>query len=59
VNGRTAKKLRKKARQETVGKPAVTYKIHKVTRNIMLGECTRAQYKKLKKEAKRLLKGSN
>lgn len=51
MNGKKAKRLRRQAEAETVGKPAVVHMINNKTGQIVLGDCTRKRYKELKRGA--------
>jgi len=66
MNGKKAKKLRRQAEAETIGKPRVCYineyhekevKVAKsgkkktiVSTQVLLGDCTRKRYKELKRQ---------
>lgn len=52
MNGRVAKRLRREARDHTVGHPDVAYLRNEKTNEIVLGACTRKVYKFLKKQYK-------
>lgn len=51
MNGRKSTRLRRKAEALTVGKPPVSYFRYPIGPQIRLGDCTRREYKRLKKDA--------
>ena len=62
MNGKLAKRLRRQAEASTIGLPDIKYQLQKVHKivvdkivqvsTIVLGNCTRKEYKRLKKEMK-------
>lgn len=53
MNAKLAKKLRRKAKEKTVGQPAVDYIIHETGATLVSPTSTRGVYHRLKRQARR------